>query len=109
MIENLPDGLTVYLTIAAMGVVTYTTRISGYLVSAWIQHMPHTVQRLLDYIPGTIIISIIAPQIAEGGWITLSAALVCVTVSLLFKNLVAAMTGTVVYVSVMRYFFNTLL
>tara|TARA_B100000614_G_C14488129_1_gene469580 strand:+ start:482 stop:790 length:309 start_codon:yes stop_codon:yes gene_type:complete len=101
----LPHNLTVYLTIAAMGAVTYATRVSGYLVSARIRHMPHAVQRLLDYIPGTIIISIIAPQIADGGWIPLSAALVCIAVSLVFKNLVAAMAGTVVYVSLMRYFF----
>ena len=104
----LNDNLTVFLTIIAMGIVTYATRVSGFLLSAGIRHMPRTAQRLLDYIPGTIIISIIAPQITAGGWITLSAAVVCLGVSLVFRNLVVALAGTVIYVSLMRYFFNGL-
>ena len=104
--EIFNNNLTVFLTITAMGIVTYATRVSGFLVSAGIRRMPRLAQRILDYIPGTIIISIIAPQIASGGWLTLSAAMVCSVLSLAFRNLVAAMTATVVYVSAIRYFFN---
>lgn len=99
------DNLLAFLTITAMGLVTYATRVSGYLVSSRIENMPKAAQQLLDHIPGTIIVSIVAPQIVAGGWVTLSAAVVCVGISLAFKNLVAAMAGTVVYVSLMRYFF----
>lgn len=99
------DNLTPYLTIISMGVVTYATRAAGFFISSRISRMPRTVQGLLAYIPGTIIISIIAPQMTKGGGITLSASLVCLAVSLAFKNLVAAMVTAVVYVSLMRYFF----
>ena len=64
--------------------------------------MPGPVRRILGYIPGTIIISIIAPQVAQGGWITLSASVLCVAVSLAAENMVVAMVVTVVYVSLLR-------
>ena len=98
------DNLTAFLTITGMGVVTYATRASGFFISSKIRNMPKSVRSLLAYIPGTIIISIIAPQMAEGGFITLSASVLCIAVSLISKNLVAAMAGTVIYVSILRYF-----
>ncbi len=98
------DNLIVFATITGMGIVTYATRASGFFISSKIKNMPESVQSLLAYIPGTIIISIIAPQMMDGGFTTLSASVLCIAVSLIFKNLVAAMASTVVYVSVLRYF-----
>lgn len=99
------DNITVFLTITAMGLVTYGTRISGFLAFSRVKNMPRSVRRILEYIPGTIIISIIAPQVAGGGWVTLSASALCVAVSLAVGNMVAAMAVTVVYVSLLRNFF----
>ena len=99
------DSLIIFATIAGMGAVTYLTRILGYFISARIKTMPGAVDKLLSYIPGTIIISIIAPQMIEGGNITLSASILCMLVSIAFKNLVAVMASGVVYVSLLRHFF----
>ncbi len=98
------DNMIAFLTITGMGIVTYATRASGFFISSRIKNMPAPVQSLLTYIPGTIIISIIAPQMTDGGVITLSASVLCIAVSLISKNLVAAMACTVVYVSALRYF-----
>ena len=99
------DNLLVFITIAGMGAVTYLTRALGYFISAQIDIMPRSVESLLSYIPGTIIISIIAPQMIEGGGITLSASILCILASVVFKNLVAVMVSGVVYVSLLRHFF----
>lgn len=96
-------GLTVFLTIAAMAGGTYLTRIAGFLVASRIRSLPPRIQRFMDHLPGTIIIAIIAPQIASGGWITWSAAALCLVLSLAVKNLMAVMTAGVVYVSLIRW------
>ncbi len=97
------DNYQIFLTIAGMGLVTYLTRISGFFIFSRIQNMPPRLEQFLRYIPGTIIVSIIAPQMAKGGSVTLTASAVCIAASLVCKNLVAVMVIGVVYVSLFRY------
>ena len=96
-------SMTAFTAIALMAAVTYLTRVSGFLIASRISALPPGVQRFLDYLPGTIIISIIAPQIVSGGWLTWSAALLCLGLALATRNLVAVMAAGVVYVSVIRW------
>lgn len=98
------DSITPILAITAMGAVTYATRVAGFMISARIQHIPGPLKTFMDFVPGTIIISIILPQAAAGGLLTLSASLVCLGLSLVFRNMVAVMAGGVVYVSLFRHF-----
>ncbi|MBU1341209.1 MAG: AzlD domain-containing protein [Proteobacteria bacterium] len=92
----------IYFTILGMALVTYLTRICGFYISNRIQHMPRSVEQGLKYIPGTIIVSIIAPQIISGGSVTLIAAGICLGASLIFKNLVAVMVTGVMTISILR-------
>nr|NJM04794.1 hypothetical protein [Desulfobacula sp.] len=59
-----PDA---YLTILGMALVTYLTRISGFYIAGRMSNLRPGLARTLAHIPGTIIISIIAPQILSGG------------------------------------------
>ncbi|MCP4024471.1 MAG: AzlD domain-containing protein [Desulfobacteraceae bacterium] len=90
------------ITILGMALVTYVTRILGFYISDKITRMPPKLEQALKYIPGTIIISIIAPQIVSGGSVTVTASIICTAAALLFRNLVAVMVTGVVYVSILR-------
>jgi uncharacterized membrane protein len=94
----------ILITIFGMAVVTYLTRISGYYISDKIQNMPWYIDRALKYIPGTIIVSIIAPQIISGGIVTLIASVICIGAALIFNNLIAVIVTGVIAVSIMRNF-----
>ncbi len=97
------DNLDVYITIFGMAAVTYITRISGFYISNRIRTMPLFVEQVLKYIPGTIIVSIIAPQVFSGGETTLIAAAICIFAALIFKNMVAVMITGVMTISILRH------
>ena len=99
------DNFDIYITIFGMGIVTYLTRISGFYISDKISTLPHWLEIALKYIPGTIIVSIIAPQIVSGGLNTIIAGLICIGAALLFNNLVAVMITGVLAISLLRHFF----
>ncbi len=98
------NNLDIYITIFGMGIVTYLTRISGFYISDKISTMPRWLEQALKYIPGTIIVSIIAPQIVSGGLNTIIAGLICIGAALLFKNLLAVMITGVLAISLLRNF-----
>lgn len=98
------DNTVILLTIVGMGIVTYATRIGGFVIASRIPRMPPWFERLLLYIPGTIIVSIIAPQIIEGGPVFMTAAMVCLGAALVLKNMVGVMVTGVLYVSLVRHF-----
>ena len=87
-----------------MAVVTYLTRILGFYISNRIKNMPANVEQALKYIPGTIIVSIIAPQIICGGIKPMIAAVFCFAAAMIFKNMIAAMVTGVVVISILRNF-----
>lgn len=87
-----------------MAAVTYLTRILGFYISNRIKNMPLVFEQTLIYIPGTIIVSIIAPQIICGGIDTMIAAVFCFAAALFFKNMIAVMVTGVVVISVLRNF-----
>lgn len=97
----------IIITITGMALVTYLTRISGFYLSDRLTHMPPAVGKFLQYIPGTIIVSIIAPQIISGGTVTLAAALVCVGAAVLSRQIVVVMIIGVATVSLLRNFIFT--
>lgn len=95
---------SVLLAILGMGAVTYFTRIFGYFLARRIDRMPPRVEQGLKFIPGTIIISIIAPQVLSQGWVSVTASLFCTIVALVSRNLVVVMITGVLYISFIRNF-----
>ena len=96
------DNTTIMITIAGMAAVTYLTRFLGFYLSDRMALLPPLLERVLNYIPGTIIVSIIAPQILNAGTPGVIAALVCVGAAIRFKNLIVVMLTGVVTVSILR-------
>jgi len=69
---------SVLLAILLMGLATYVTRSSGYLLLRWRRPGPRRAAGL-EAMPGAILISIIAPGIADGGvstWVAAALTLV---------------------------------
>lgn len=95
----------VVATILGMALVTYLTRISGFFIAERIKNMPKAVEKGMRYIPGTIIVSIIAPQIIEGGVSTAVASLISLISALIFRNLIVVMTIGVLTVYLLRNYF----
>ncbi|MEI6045101.1 MAG: AzlD domain-containing protein [Chloroflexota bacterium] len=81
---------TVLLTILGMALVTYGTRVGGL----WLMDRVTLSKRMeawLSYIPGTVLIAIIAPEIIKGGPIGALAALATALVAARSGNLLLAM------------------
>ena len=96
------DGTLV--TLFGMAAVTYVTRILGFYLSGRITALPPALEQALNYIPGTIIVSIIAPQILTSGKAGFITALVCIGAAIRLKNIVAVMIVGVATISMLRHF-----
>jgi len=93
-------ALTLY-TILGMALVTYGARGGGYLIG---ERLPRTgrMAAALKAIPGGVLIGIIVPGALFGGPAEFVAALAVAAVSLLTRNLIAAMVVGVGLVWVLR-------
>lgn len=62
-----PLGLSVFLTIGFAALVTYGLRVGGLMLA---DRLPHTGRwkRFFDALPGTILVSLIAPATLSAGW-----------------------------------------
>lgn len=88
--------------ILGMALITYLTRASGFWLAEKTGKLPNSVERTLGFIPGTIIISIIAPAIFTEGLINLAASLTCLLISLKSRNIVVVMVAGVAMVAILR-------
>ncbi len=88
-------------TICAMAAVTYATRIFGYWMADRRSLSPR-LRRLLEHVPGTVLISIVAPAAARGGVAEAIAIAATAVTALRSKNLLLSMAVGVVTVWVMR-------
>ena len=77
MFEDVSADFMVGVMIFTMGFVTYLTRISGFLLIRYVTLSP-LIHKVLETIPGTILIAIIAPAVFSGVAETLTAGLVIV-------------------------------
>jgi uncharacterized membrane protein len=93
----------VLLTILGMATVTYATRAGGL----WLMNrvtLSRRVEAWLSYIPGTVLIAIVAPGVIAGGPAAWLAALLTVLVAARTKSLLAAMVAGVALVWALRTF-----
>ncbi len=81
----------VLLTIVLMGVVIYATRAGGLWLASRFEISGH-VEAWLGYLPGAIIVSIVAPTVLTSGPAEALAALAVVLVALRSGSLLLAMT-----------------
>ena len=89
------------LTILGMAVATYATRAGGLFLIGRVGMSPR-LQSWLSYIPGCVLLSIVAPSIYSGGVTQAIAALITLLVALRTRNLLFAMVAGVASVVVLR-------
>lgn len=90
MLDNLINQHA-FLTILGMGVVTYLTRISGYLLLMNKDYPRLT--RVLEILPGCVMISLIAPIFVTGKLSDVIAVLLTVLTAMRFSFLVTLIVG----------------
>ena len=94
--------LGVFLTIAGAALGTYLLRIGGLLLA---EHLPSKgpVKHFMDALPGTILLSLVAPGIlAEGAWGILAAGTTAFT-AYRTRNLFLAMVLGIGIIMVKRH------
>ncbi len=83
-------SLLALVTIVGMALVTYLTRISGLWLMSHIT-LSKGLKAWLGYIPGTVIVSLVAPTIFGTGFAELGASLVTVLVAIRTRNVLLSM------------------
>ncbi|MDI2113249.1 AzlD family protein [Commensalibacter nepenthis] len=80
-----------FLTILCMGLVTYLTRISGYLLLRN-KNYPRLI-RVLEILPGCVMISLVAPIFVTGKLSDFIAAILTILTAMRFSFLVTLIVG----------------
>ncbi|MCP3924152.1 MAG: AzlD domain-containing protein [Desulfobacterales bacterium] len=96
------EKISIEWVIIGMALITYFTRVSGFWLAEKTGKLPEKVENTLKYIPGTIIISIIAPAVFAQGTINAMASFACFLISLKSDNIVIVMVTGVAIVALMR-------
>ena len=94
------DTLTL-LTIVLMALATYATRAGGLWLASRLA-LSERAEAWLDYIPGAILVSIVAPVVLAGGIAEALAALAVILVAWRTGNLPIAMVTGVCAVLLLR-------
>jgi branched chain amino acid efflux pump len=78
------------LTILGMALVTYVTRMSGFWLISYVT-LSTRMKAWLGYLPGTVIVAIVAPTIFSTGLAEAGAAVATVLVMARTRNVLLAM------------------
>lgn len=84
----------IWLIIVLAGVLTYLTRVGGYLVLARIGHIPPRLEAALNAVPPAVLTTIVTPVLVTGGWPERIAILVCLVLSLRLPLIAVVAIGT---------------
>lgn len=96
--------LSTLLTILTMALVTYVTRVSGYLLLRN-RVLSARMKRMLEAIPGCVLIAVIAPAFATQN----IANLLALALTLLLASrcsFVVTVVGSIVLTALLRYAFS---
>lgn len=96
--------LSTLLTILTMALVTYATRVSGYLLLRN-RVLSARMRRMLEAIPGCVLIAVIAPAFATQN----IANLLALAMTLLLASrcsFVVTVVGSIVLTALLRYVFS---
>ena len=91
----------VLLAILAMAAVTYATRVSGLWLIGRVT-LSSRMEAALGYLPGTVLIAIVAPVVLTGGIAEKVAALATVAVAVRSRSLLLAMVAGIAAVWLVR-------
>ncbi|MDL2408802.1 AzlD family protein [Rhizobium calliandrae] len=84
------------LLIFAAAVVTYLTRIGGYILITKMTRIPPRVEAALNAVPAAVLTTLVAPAFFIGGWDTKAAMAVALLVGLRFSPTYMLIAGWVV-------------
>ena len=93
-----------YITTLSLAIIIYLIRISGFWIAGYL-HFNYIVKAWLDYLPGCIMMAIVAPSILHGTYITLIGSAVVVTVMYQIRSLFLAMFLGVGVIMIINYIF----
>jgi uncharacterized membrane protein len=95
------EDALVWLSILAMAVATWITRISGFWLMGLVPEGGF-VRRALNHLPGALVVSILAPIVLDGGWA--AAVAIAVAVAILRAGITAmfALFGALAAVALIR-------
>lgn len=92
------------LTILGMALVTYLTRIGGLWLMSRVS-LSGRLKAWLEYLPGTILVAIVAPAVLGAGLAEVGAAVATLLVAVRMRNvLVSMLVGVGVVVALRRLF-----
>lgn len=91
----------VWLIIAAMAIVTYLTRIGGFLLMAYVP-LTRRVRAFLQALPGAVVVAIVLPIAVKGGVAASLAVAVSLVVMAWWKNDVVAVVCGVATAALLR-------
>jgi uncharacterized membrane protein len=89
------------ITIIGMAIVTYLTRVSGLWLMRWVTPSPR-VEQWLRYLPGCILVALVAPTVFSQGLAEAIASLFTVIVAITTRQVLLAMLTGVLAVWLMR-------
>jgi uncharacterized membrane protein len=84
------------LLILAAAVVTYLTRIGGYVLITRITRIPPRVEAALNAVPAAVLTTLVAPAFFIGSWDTKIALLVALLIGLRFSSTPMLIAGWIV-------------
>ncbi|MDK4711916.1 AzlD family protein [Rhizobium sp. CNPSo 4039] len=84
------------LLIAAAAVVTFLTRIGGYILIVKMTRIPPRVEAALNAVPAAVLTTLVAPAFFVGGWDTKVAMLAALLVGLRYPSTYMLVAGWVV-------------
>lgn len=86
----------VMVAFAVMTAVTVLARLGGYWLMGYVNVTPR-VRRMLDALPGSIIVAAALPVAVNGGPVVIFAIVAAIAVTIIFRNdFIAVITGMVV-------------
>ncbi|MDE1991791.1 MAG: AzlD family protein [Rhizobiaceae bacterium] len=91
------------MLILAAAVVTYLTRIGGYVLITRMTRIPPRVEAALNAVPAAVLTTLVAPAFFSGGWDTKLAMLIALLVGLRYPPTLMLVAGWAV-VMIWRHF-----
>ena len=84
------------MLIAAAAVVTFPTRIGGYILIVKMTRLPPRVEAALNAVPAAVLTTLVAPAFFIGGWDTRVAMLAALLVGLRYPSTYMLVAGWIV-------------
>ncbi|MGV0820898.1 AzlD family protein [Martelella sp. AMO21009] len=94
----------IVLVILAAALVTYLTRIGGYLLLSVVSRIPPRVEAALNAIPAAVLTTLVAPAFYAGGWETKLAMAAALLVGLRYTSPLPMIAVGWAVVMIARYF-----